>query len=79
MNNVLIKFIRILIFIRRLVLPIGCCRFYPTCSEYIIQVFEKFCFCKALVLSVKRIIRCNPLCKGGYDPTGDRRQRTGDL
>lgn len=44
------------------------CRFYPTCSEYSIQAFEKYGFIKGLFLSSKRILRCNPFSKGGYDP-----------
>ncbi|MEL7570899.1 MAG: membrane protein insertion efficiency factor YidD [Eubacteriaceae bacterium] len=44
------------------------CRFYPTCSEYSIQAFEKYGFFKGLYLSTKRILKCNPLFKGGYDP-----------
>ncbi|MCD6579031.1 membrane protein insertion efficiency factor YidD [bacterium] len=44
------------------------CRFTPTCSEYSHQAFKKYNFFKALFLSTKRIIRCNPFFKGGYDP-----------
>ena len=44
------------------------CRFNPTCSEYSRQAFVKYPFFKALFLSIKRILRCNPYCKGGDDP-----------
>lgn len=44
------------------------CRFYPTCSEYSIQAIEKYGITKGLVKSFWRILRCNPLSKGGYDP-----------
>lgn len=44
------------------------CKFRPTCSEYAIGVFSEFGFCKGLILSIKRILRCNPSSKGGYDP-----------
>lgn len=44
------------------------CRFYPTCSSYSIQAFEKYNPAKAAWLSVKRILRCNPFNPGGYDP-----------
>ncbi len=44
------------------------CRFYPTCSSYSIEAFEKYGFIKGLYLSVKRILKCNPFFKGGYDP-----------
>ena len=48
-----------------------CCRFTPTCSQYAIEAFEKYGVLKGLYLSVKRILRCNPFCKGGYDPVPD--------
>ena len=44
------------------------CRFIPTCSEYAMQAVEKYGAVKGSWLAVKRIARCNPLCKGGYDP-----------
>ena len=44
------------------------CRFYPTCSEYTRQAIEKYGFWKGGWLGVKRICRCHPLNKGGYDP-----------
>jgi len=44
------------------------CRFYPTCSEYSVQSINKHGTIKGLVLSVWRILRCNPFNKGGYDP-----------
>ena len=45
-----------------------CCRFTPTCSEYAIEAFIKHGAIKGLILSIWRILRCNPFCKGGYDP-----------
>ncbi len=44
------------------------CKFYPTCSEYSIQALEKHGFLKGTLLSIRRILRCNPFSKGGYDP-----------
>lgn len=44
------------------------CRFTPTCSQYAIEAFTKYGFFKGFHLSVKRILRCNPFCQGGYDP-----------
>ena len=44
------------------------CKFQPTCSEYAIGCFKEFGFFKGLFLSIKRIIKCNPKSKGGYDP-----------
>jgi putative membrane protein insertion efficiency factor len=44
------------------------CRFLPTCSAYSKECFEQFPFPKALWYSLRRILRCHPLCKGGFDP-----------
>lgn len=45
-----------------------CCRFYPTCSNYALQAIEKYGPFKGVYLSIKRILRCHPFSKGGYDP-----------
>ncbi len=44
------------------------CRFIPTCSNYSIEAIEKYGFFKGICLSIKRILRCNPFGKTGYDP-----------
>ncbi len=44
------------------------CKFYPTCSEYTKQAVLKYGVCKGTFLGIKRIVRCNPFSKGGYDP-----------
>jgi uncharacterized protein len=44
------------------------CRFYPSCSEYACQAFNKFGFGKGLLLSCKRILKCHPFHPGGLDP-----------
>lgn len=46
----------------------GACRFYPTCSAYALEAFQKYGFLKASRLTLWRILRCQPLSKGGYDP-----------
>jgi hypothetical protein len=46
----------------------GTCIFYPTCSEYAIEAYEKYGFFKGTLLTVWRVLRCNPFNKGGYDP-----------
>lgn len=43
------------------------CRFLPTCSDYSIQAFKKYGTLKGGLLSIKRIIKCNPLGKSGCD------------
>jgi putative membrane protein insertion efficiency factor len=45
-----------------------CCRFYPTCSEYALDALEKYGILKGGFMAIRRILRCNPLNKGGYDP-----------
>ncbi|TAL39382.1 MAG: membrane protein insertion efficiency factor YidD [Spirochaetes bacterium] len=44
------------------------CRFYPSCSGYAIEALQKHGPVKGLLFSIHRILRCNPFCKGGYDP-----------
>ena len=48
------------------------CRFRPTCSEYAIQALTVHGAAKGLILSVWRIPRCNPFCRGGYDPVPEK-------
>lgn len=45
-----------------------CCRFTPTCSQYALEAIEKYGALKGGALAVWRILRCNPFCRGGYDP-----------
>ena len=49
-----------------------CCRFVPTCSAYAIEAFQKRGFFIGMILTVKRILRCNPLFPGGYDPVPEK-------
>ncbi len=44
------------------------CRFEPTCSNYAIIAIDRFGIIKGSYLTIKRILRCNPFCKGGNDP-----------
>jgi conserved hypothetical protein YidD len=44
------------------------CIYTPTCSLYAIQALEKYGFIKGTFLAVKRVLRCHPFAKGGYDP-----------
>ena len=44
------------------------CRFQPTCSEYAAQAVEKYGTLKGTWMGLKRILRCQPFCKGGHDP-----------
>ena len=44
------------------------CRFEPTCSEYTRQAVEKYGALKGTWMGIKRLLRCQPFCKGGHDP-----------
>lgn len=44
------------------------CRFHPTCSHYALEAIEKYGFFKGLFLTIKRILKCQPLHPGGDDP-----------
>lgn len=46
----------------------GVCRFTPTCSQYAIEAINVHGIFKGFCLAAFRILRCNPFCKGGYDP-----------
>ncbi len=48
--------------------PHGYCRFRPTCSDYAIQAIEKYGLLKGGLKATRRVLRCNPWNKGGYDP-----------
>ena len=43
------------------------CRFYPSCSEYMMTSIERFGVIKGIGLGVKRLSRCHPGCEGGID------------
>lgn len=44
------------------------CRYIPTCSQYAIEAIEKHGVLKGGVMSIWRILKCNPFSKGGFDP-----------
>lgn len=52
-----------------------CCRFTPSCSAYAVEAIQKRGAFVGTALSIWRIIRCNPLCKGGYDPVPEKKAR----
>jgi len=48
--------------------PYGFCRFYPHCSEYGYQAIERYGLIKGNFLIIKRLLKCHPFSRGGYDP-----------
>ena len=48
-------------------LPLSC-RFVPTCSEYFYQAVEKKGVITGSYLGIRRLLRCHPFSRGGYDP-----------
>ena len=70
-SNILSKFLLGLVaFYRKFISPLKkpCCRFYPTCSCYAEQAIKKYGPVKGCGMAAYRILRCNPFCRGGYDP-----------
>ena len=49
------------------------CCYAPSCSDYAIQAIDQYGILRGLVLAVWRVLRCNPLSRGGPDPVSDQR------
>ena len=67
MKKLLLRFIR---FYQRRISPLlpPMCRYYPTCSQYAVEAIETHGAFKGFFLTVFRLMRCNVLFPGGYDP-----------
>ena len=67
MKRILMMLVR---FYRKYISPMRqpCCRFMPTCSQYALEAVEQYGALKGGWMAFKRILRCNPFAKGGYDP-----------
>lgn len=50
------------------------CRFRPTCSQYAIEAINEWGAFRGFFLALYRLLRCNPLCKSGYDPVPLRKK-----
>ncbi|MFA7693496.1 MAG: membrane protein insertion efficiency factor YidD [Candidatus Hydrogenedentes bacterium] len=73
MRSILIAMIRIY---QRFISPLlgEHCRFEPSCSRYAIESLEQHGLFKGIGLATWRLLRCQPFCKGGYDPVPSRTQ-----
>jgi putative membrane protein insertion efficiency factor len=49
------------------------CKYEPTCSQYAVDAVEQFGVVRGLILATWRLLRCNPLSHGGYDPVSAQR------
>jgi putative membrane protein insertion efficiency factor len=70
LNLFKLLFINIIKIYQRFISPFfpSSCKFSPSCSKYGIEAINKYGAIKGLILTVKRILKCNPWSKGGYDP-----------
>lgn len=48
------------------------CKYTPTCSEYAMQAVERYGAIYGGYLAARRLLRCHPFAKGGYDPVPER-------
>ena len=78
-DDVKMKKISVLLikFYRKYISPLKrpCCRFTPTCSAYALEAFEEWGFFRGFALTLMRILRCNPFCRGGYDPVPKNKKK----
>lgn len=70
--------LRLIIFYRKYLSPLKStkCPYYPSCSQYGLDAVERFGFMKGGLLTIWRILRCNPFSKGGYDPVPLKKAKT---
>ncbi|WP_212780794.1 membrane protein insertion efficiency factor YidD [Lactobacillus corticis] len=71
MSRILIGLVRLY---QRYLSPIlpDSCRYWPTCSTYMIDALKKHGLLLGLIMGIARILRCNPFVRGGVDPVPDK-------
>lgn len=60
---------------QRLISPLlpQSCKYYPSCSQYAVEAVGRYGAARGTVLAGWRLLRCNPLSDGGYDPVDNQR------
>ena len=76
MNKVLIAFIKVYQYTLSPMLGQRC-RYYPSCSNYAIAALREYGAIRGFGMACWRILRCNPLSNGGYDPVPPRHRDCG--
>jgi|TARA_Y100000310_G_scaffold144509_1_gene143761 hypothetical protein len=67
MKYLLIKFVQVYqVILSPLLHP--SCRFYPTCSQYVVEAIEKRGIVVGILKGIWRVLRCHPFGGSGYDP-----------
>lgn len=69
-------FIAIVKFYQKVISPMKppTCRFYPTCSEYSLQSYQRFGTIKGTYLTIIRILKCHPFHPGGVDLVPEKKE-----
>jgi len=64
---------------KKLISPVlpRCCRFEPSCAEYAVAAYRRFGFFRATGLAMFRLLKCQPLCAGGFDPVPQKESLEG--
>ena len=73
MQKALIFIVYIYQYIMSPYLPASC-RYFPTCSQYVVEALAKYGVLRGLLLGCTRVCRCHPFCKGGYDPVPNQQK-----
>jgi putative membrane protein insertion efficiency factor len=51
------------------------CRYYPTCSQYALEALEEWGAFKGMLLTIRRLMRCNIFFPGGVDPVPKKKEK----